>query len=173
MRDFFLKYMKVEDEPIAEGLVDPVSLRGTWLKKVHQDGLPHIFYQSFLLSHLGIKKIRHIIHQGSFFFAIGVDETDDPRPSNEYLLTVELLLIPKIEKVDDSIDVQRFHLTLDFPTEVNSDTIAGALDKVCAVHLLHIAMSVCRPWTCLISGRRMCIISCTIPQVICTLLRTK
>ena len=39
MRDLFEKYMKVDGDSPAPTLVDPNNLRGTWLPKVHAEGM--------------------------------------------------------------------------------------------------------------------------------------
>ena len=73
------------------------TLRGTWLPKVHAEGMltfsPH-----------------------SKFVAIGCDETDDPRPSNDYIVTVEVNLILKIQGPDADTQVQSYHLQLEVPS---------------------------------------------------------
>ena len=79
----------------------------------------------------GQKRLQDIIREGKFFIGIGVDETDDPRPSNEYIVTVECLLIPKIESSDSADNARRFHLKLEFPSAVNGHTVSMTLDRVC------------------------------------------
>lgn len=107
--------MRIDNEPIVPSLVDPINLRKSWLPKVHSDG---------------VKKLQDIIRHGHFYCAIGIDETADARVSNDFMLTVELVLIPKVATPDDDTAVRRFHLSLEFPSEVNNQTIALALDKV-------------------------------------------
>lgn len=60
-----------------------------------------------------------------------MDETDDPRPLNEYIVTVEVLLIPKVQNENDGTDVRSFHLKLDFPKAVNNEDLSVAVDQVC------------------------------------------
>lgn len=71
-----------------------------------------------------------MVASGKYFFAIEADETDDPRTSNEYLVSVAVNFIPKIETPKDSTEVHRFHVMLDFPKEVNGETISSTIDKV-------------------------------------------
>ena len=46
-----------------------------------------------------------MVASGKYFFAIEADETDDPRTSNEYLVSVAVNFIPKIETPEDSTEV--------------------------------------------------------------------
>lgn len=62
-----------------------------------------------------------------FFVAVGCDETDDPRSRNEYILTVEIMLIPK--QLVDVSNIKTFHLGLQYPEAVNGSTVALAIDR--------------------------------------------
>ena len=95
--------------------MDPKNLRGTWLPKV---------------AARGIERLRELIKTGQYFVSIGADETDDARPTNDYILTVDCVLIPKIKTADDDVAIQNFHLGLQFPDEVNSESMALTIDKV-------------------------------------------
>ena len=130
LRDLFLKYMRVDNQSIASGLVDPTNLRRTWLPAVHDEGATPQPFSLDAIFFAGIKLLQDKIRQGNFFFAIGVDETDDSRPSNGYVLTVELLLIPKVINADVDVEPEPFHLSLEFPPAVNTETTALCLDKV-------------------------------------------
>ena len=46
------------------------------------------------------------------------DEIDDPRSSNEYIVTVECILIPRIVNMETDIAVKPYHLPLEFPKAV-------------------------------------------------------
>ena len=108
--------MKVDGEKPSIALVDAKNLLGTWLPKVYTTGQ---------------QKLQEIIRNGSFYIAIGVDETDDKRPSNEYIVTCELMLIPKVAPDNANCDVQSFHLRMEFPDAVNHESMALVLDGVC------------------------------------------
>ena len=105
--------MKVGGEAPSAALVEPCNLRRTWLPKVHTEQ---------------VKKLQDIVRNGSYFVAIGADETDDPRPSNAYIVTVEVQLLPK--EITEDYCVKTFHLQLEFPTEVNNETLSTTIDKV-------------------------------------------
>ena len=71
-----------------------------------------------------------MIKTGKYFVSIGANETDDARPMNDYILTVDCVLIPKITSADDEAEIQNFHLGLQFPDEVNSESMALTIEKV-------------------------------------------
>ena len=81
----------------------------------------------------GVKKLQDIIRNGEFFVVLGSDETDDPRPQNSYIVTVEVTLIEK-PKVDVEPKVHKFHISLDFPKNVNTQTLSTLIDKVSVRH---------------------------------------
>ena len=130
MRQLFEKYMTIDGDPITGNLVDPINLRGTWLPKVYDEGLSFLLavFSAFFLA--GIKKLQDIIRSESYFVCLGVDETDDPRPTNEFIVTVEVLLIPKVQAADQSLNCKLFHLKLDFPKAVNNEDLSVAIDQV-------------------------------------------
>ena len=41
-----------------------------------------------------------------------------------------MVLLPKVNSLEDSTDIQKFHLSLEFPEEVNHISISDLLDKV-------------------------------------------
>lgn len=65
IRQLFEKYMVVGKNQLQPMLVDPKNLRETWIPKVLQDG---------------VKKLENIIRNGEWWYAVGVDESPDPRP---------------------------------------------------------------------------------------------
>ena len=149
LREYFNKYV-----PQCSMLVDSDNLRRTWLPKVLDEGLflcfdliCDVFTPSQHPS--GIKQLGNIFREKKHYICIGLDETDDPRPTNEYILTLEVLLIPKICDENDSMETRSFHLKLEFPSvcirghgslsllfmtvffqEVNQSSVADILDKV-------------------------------------------
>lgn len=142
--------MQVDGEKPSIALVDAKNLLGTWLPKVHAAGQ---------------KRLREIIDNGSFYFAIGVDETDDKRPSNDFIVTTELMLIPKVvDQESAKADVQTFHLQLEFPEAVNHDTIASILHEVFAFPFPFVPLPASlRSWPLSTSQNRMFTISSMIP----------
>ena len=79
---------------------------------------------------LGIKKLQEVISNGEYFVALESDDTDDARVGNEYLVTVDMCLIPKVSKADGNVDIQKFHVKIDFPKQVNGDTMSVCIDQV-------------------------------------------
>lgn len=73
MRKLFEKYMLVDGE--VPHLVDPINFRGTWLPKLLNEGT---------------RKLSDIFRNGDWYVAIGADEKADPRPSNDYIVSVEV-----------------------------------------------------------------------------------
>lgn len=61
---------------------------------------------------LGVKKLGDLFRERNHFICIGADETDDARASNDYIITVDVTLIPKAM---DDFAVKSFHLQLSFP----------------------------------------------------------
>ena len=64
----------------------------------------------------GVRKLANIFREHNQCVCIGVDETDDSRPSNEYILIMEVLLVPKVADASTPTDVRKFHLKLEFPS---------------------------------------------------------
>ena len=73
IRHLFDKYMAVDGEKLP--LVDPNNLRGTWLKKVWNEGT---------------RKLANLIRDGNWYIVLGTDETDDPRSNNDYIVTIDV-----------------------------------------------------------------------------------
>lgn len=126
MRQLFDKYMKVDGEAPSLTMVDPNNLRGTWLPKVHGEGLSLCQDLCLLISCQEQRNCK----TSSYYVAIGTDETDDSRPSNDYIMTVEIMLMPKELKVEEEPIAQSFHLQLEFPDAMNQDTLSVNVDKV-------------------------------------------
>lgn len=102
MRALFEKYMVLEGQKIDAILVDPSNLRGTWLPKViHVTLLVFKTFFSFQIYAEGLRKLQDKIRDGAYFVSLSTDETDDPRSTNDYIVAVEITLIPKI--VDQEI----------------------------------------------------------------------
>ena len=117
IRNLLEKYMTVNGENVGNILVDPDNLRRTWLPKVLDDGMfsplvPVFVWPSFS----GVRKLANIFRERNHYVCIGVDETDDHRPKNEYILTMEVLLVPKVADASTPTDVRKFHLKLEFPS---------------------------------------------------------
>ena len=68
--------------------------------------------------------------------ALESDETDDARVGNEYLVTVDVYLIPKCTTEDGNLDVKKFHVKIDFPKQVNGDTMSVCIDQVTLEYLI-------------------------------------
>jgi len=75
--------------------------------------------------------IEAFIRQRLHWIVVFADESDDPRPSEQYQVAINLMLIPK--DVGDQ-SVQAFHLDLVFPDEVNNVTMSDAIDSVLRVY---------------------------------------
>ena len=78
----------------------------------------------------GVEKVRDLVRHGNYYVALGMDETDDPRPTNDFILCIEVILIPKIKEATDDSGIKKFHLGLRFLEQVNSETLAQAVHKV-------------------------------------------
>lgn len=74
--------------------------------------------------------MQDLIRTNDHYIAIQCDESDDPRPVNGYVLTLDLTLIPKVTSADDKLDVQTFHCKLDFPSAVNGESLSVFIDQV-------------------------------------------
>ena len=57
-------------------------------------------------------------------------ESDDPWPTEEYQLAINVLLLPKVFKSESAGELA-FHLDLKFPDEVDATTVSDAIDAVC------------------------------------------
>lgn len=97
MRQLFDKYMTVNGQPAGNLIVHPNNLRGTYLPKVLADG---------------VRRLGDMFRERKHYICVVADETDDPRTSNDFVVSVDVSLIPK--DVNDS-DVKSFHLQLCFP----------------------------------------------------------
>ena len=78
-----------------------------------------------------MKKLQEKVAAGTQCFALEADEIDDPRPANAYIVTVDIYMLPKVRAAEDPVDVQKYHIKLDFPTAVNNETLANCIDEVC------------------------------------------
>lgn len=126
LRQFIDKYVTVEGK--TPHIPDPVNLRENYLRKVETDGVLKIFASPSIARFIGKQKLRDIIRNGDFYVVLGSDETDDPRPKNSYIVTVEVTLIDKATH-----SVRSFHIKLDFPTNVNTQELSTLIDKVCCM----------------------------------------
>ena len=130
MRQFLDKYIRVDGE--VPEIPDPVSLRATHLTTLADNGMcAFCLLYSYGVSFVsGLKKLKEIASSGQYFVALECDETDDPRPSNDYIVTVDVYLFPKVSKPEDSSDVMKFHVKVSFPTAVNNETISTCIHEV-------------------------------------------
>ena len=97
----------------------------------------------------GVKKLGDLIRERRYFVSIGANETDVPRSSNDYIISVDVTLIPKA--IEDS-DVRSFHLKLSLPEvygmvvcnnafffhpkEVNNVTLSDVIDSTLRTFLV-------------------------------------
>ena len=109
MKDFFAKYLA------QYPMVHPNNYRGTWLPKVGADRQA---------------KIEQIFGKWEHFVVIFVDECDDSRPIEEYQLAINVLLLPKVFKLESARELA-FHLHLNFRDEVNVVAVRDAIDAIC------------------------------------------
>ena len=61
---------------------------------------------------------------------IFADESNDPRPTEEYQLAINVSLLPKVFK-SESAGKLAFHQDLKFRDEVNATTVSDAIDAIC------------------------------------------
>ena len=131
MRQLFEKYMKVDGESPSLALVDPNNLRKTWVSKVHEEGVSlRGFFFTFPCLFPEVKKLKRIIEDGSWFVCLSADETDDPRSCNEYIVTVDCTLIPRIASAEADTNVKPYHLEMKFPKAMNTETMSSTIDEV-------------------------------------------
>lgn len=144
MRQLFEKYMKVDGESPSLALVDPNNLRKTWVSKVHEEGVSlRGFFFTFPCLFPEVKKLKRIIEDGSWFVCLSADETDDPRSCNEYIVTVDCTLIPRIASAEADTNVKPYHLEMKFPKAMNTKTCG--VPKVVVTHKSGKNLTTCPP----------------------------
>ncbi len=75
--------------------------------------------------------MQDFIRSEPFFCTLETDETDDPRPDNNYVVTIEAMLIPKVITQERQVEAKKFHIKLSFPNQVNNETVSIMVDQVC------------------------------------------
>ena len=114
MRQFLDKYVQVNGETMGSIVVHPNNLRGTYLGKVYEEGTKQLSGHGILFhSFLGIKKLGDIFRERAYYVCLSCDETDDPRASNDYIVTIDVALLPKAAQ--EQAEPRFFNLQLHFP----------------------------------------------------------
>ena len=77
-----------------------------------------------------LRRPHDIVRNGSYFVAIESDETNDPRPKNNYCVTLDISLLPKVSTVEEKCDVETYHVKFEFPEAVNHESMSSLIDQV-------------------------------------------
>ena len=59
-----------------------------------------------------MKKLGDLLRERTHYISLGADESDGPRCTNNYMVTIDVTLIPK---AIEGLNVKMFHLSLVFP----------------------------------------------------------
>ena len=128
LRAFLDKYVRVDGE--IPHIPDPSNLRRTYLPKVMDQGMKPLICR-YIFCHTGVKALQDKIRTGGYFVAVEADETDDPRPENNYCVTVNMFLIPKVKSAEDDHNIEAYHIKLAYPNAVNNETLSMLIDELC------------------------------------------
>ena len=67
-----------------------------------------------------------LLRERTHYISLGADESDDPRCTTDYMVTIDVTLIPKA--IED-LNVKTFHLSLVFP-EVCECYVSMCIDEL-------------------------------------------
>lgn len=127
LRQFLEKYVRLDGERPA--IPDPCNLRRTHLPKVREQGLCLSWISLFVIRSIGIRKLQDTVRSDQYYVAIVCDESSDPRPDNNFCVTLDLTLIPKVTQADQKCDIESCHVKFDFPEQVNHETMSSLIDQ--------------------------------------------